>query len=86
MAGIYRHLRSRYSTLLLRTQASSKSEGTVEDLQTVAGKARYAEIADGGIEGRYLTKAEATTGSVDHFGESGYPLNSIEVNKTVEVV
>ena len=87
MASIYKNLRTRYSKLW-RTRTSNSSDNMNSINRTVAAvaKARYAEIADGGIEGVYLTKVEGTVGTDERFGESGYALNAIEIDRTVEVV
>lgn len=85
MAGVYRNLRSRCSNLL-RTRSSSNTLNIMKKPEAATAKARYTEIADGGPEGRSLTKAEATMSSVDQLGEHDYPLNVIEVNRTVDVV
>ena len=85
MAGIYKSLRSRYAHLL-RSRSSSERFNTISPSDAAAVKAPYAEVADREIESRCLTKMGTKGDSVDRFGEHGYPLDDIKVNKTVDIV
>ena len=85
MAGVYKGLRSRYAHLL-RSRSLSERFNTMSPSDAAAVKARYAEVVDGGIESRCLTKVGTKGDSVDRFGEHGYPLDGIKVHKMVDIV
>jgi len=68
------------------TRRTRSTKNSTEEIAVDLPKSRYTEIADGHRDCSHRTKAVGGTESQEYVVDMGYPLNSIEVRKTVDVV
>ncbi len=84
ISALARTLRDRYNSILRPSRHTE--ENNLSDEESLTPRARYAKITGGHDHRKIRTGLAASVGQVDHFEERGYPLNSIEVSHTVDVV